>query len=124
MKEHVGGGESPLPSDILFDGRVKVRPPDIVPCQRFHSYNAWMTKCRATWLLDYSGLSSRVFPSYHHSTLNASEEENNPDYTRCTFRAGVLGQGTCSHVKLGAPSRAKAGRHLSQFPVPEPAGHG
>ena len=43
------------------------------------------------------------------------------DCTRCTFRAGVPARGAChAHVKSGAPSRAKAGRLLSRFPVPEP----
>ena len=30
------------------------------------------------------------------------------------------GLGSMPHVKSGAPSRAEAGRHLSQFPVMEP----
>jgi len=45
----------------LIDVRVKRRTPDIVPCQRFDSYNAWMTivrpiqnLCVQIWRNDHS----------------------------------------------------------------------
>ena len=45
----------------LFDVRGKVKPPEIVPCQRFHSFNAWMTivklipnLCTQVWGTDHS----------------------------------------------------------------------
>ena len=63
------------------------------------------------WLLkEPVGGGESLLPSNIQTTLGARSGPG-----------GRLGE-HAPHVKLGAPSRAEAGGHLSQFPVPEPGG--